>query len=211
MRPMIIETFAVGPLGCNCTILGCESTREAIVVDPGGDAERIHDLLMRHGLSLKAIFHTHAHFDHVMGTGALKEATEALVLLHPEDRPLYENLPLQGQLFGFPVPEGPAVDRYVAHGDRLRWGEAEGEVLHTPGHTPGSVCLHVGSESVVFTGDTLFAGGIGRTDLWGGSYPALMRSIHERLLTLDDATVVVPGHGETSTIGAEKLTNPFLQ
>jgi glyoxylase-like metal-dependent hydrolase (beta-lactamase superfamily II) len=208
---VIVETLVVGPLGCNCTILGCPDTREAVVVDPGGDEDAILELLDEHRLTLKAILHTHAHFDHLLATGALKTARGGEILLHEGDRPLYDNVPMQGQFFRMAVSAPPPVDRYVRDGERLHWGHGQGDILHTPGHTPGSVCLHVGSEKLVLTGDTLFAGGIGRTDLWGGSFPEIMTSIHTRLLTLDDRTTVIPGHGPATTIGDEREANPFLQ
>ncbi|MBO9542129.1 MBL fold metallo-hydrolase [bacterium] len=208
---MIVETFPVGPLGCNCTILGCPETKEAVVVDPGGDLELIQEVLDRHGLKVTRILHTHAHFDHLLATGDLKASRGGEILLHEGDLDLYRNVPMQGRLFGMALDAPPEPDRLVKDGERLAWGEGTGEVLHTPGHTPGSICLHVGAHKLVLTGDTLFSGGIGRTDLWGGSFPEIMRSIHERLLTLDDDTVVIPGHGDTTTIGEERRSNPFLQ
>lgn len=207
---MIVETLAVGPLGCNCTILGCPETRNAIVVDPGGDTDRIEAILDRHGLTPKALLLTHAHFDHVLGTADLKARFGTEILLHPDDLPLYEGLPMQGSFFGFSLPEPPRVDRFVADGERLTVGSRTGEVIHTPGHSPGSICFHVGDERLLLTGDTLFAGSIGRTDLWGGNYPAILRSIRERLLPLPPETRVIPGHGPETTIGQELLTNPFL-
>ena len=207
---MIVETLAVGPLGCNCTILGCPETRKALVVDPGGDADRIEALLDRHGLTPVALLHTHAHFDHVLGAPELKARFGAEILLHADDLPLYENVPMQGTFFGFSLPEPAPIDRFVPDGERLNFGTRDGEVIHTPGHTPGSICLHVGSEKLLLTGDTLFAGGIGRTDLWGGSHADLMRSIRERLLPLPPETRVIPGHGPETTLGEEALTNPFL-
>lgn len=207
---MIVETLAVGPLGCNCVILGCPETRRAVVVDPGGDADRIAVLLERHGLTPVACLHTHAHFDHVMGTPDLKARFGPEILLHEADLPLYENLAMQGAAFGFQLPPAPKIDRFVKDGEQLSVGKEQAEVIHTPGHSPGSICLHVGSEKLLLTGDTLFAGGIGRTDLWGGSSAALMRSIRERLLPLDPATRVIPGHGPETTLGMEAATNPFL-
>jgi glyoxylase-like metal-dependent hydrolase (beta-lactamase superfamily II) len=208
---MIVETLAVGPLGCNCTILGCPETRKALVVDPGGDAERIAEVLDRHGLTPVALLHTHAHFDHVLGAPELKARYGADILLHAGDLSLYENVPMQGSFFGFSLSAPPPVDRAVADGERLAVGEQSGEVIHTPGHTPGSLCFHLGGQKLLLTGDTLFAGGIGRTDLWGGSHAALMRSIHERLLPLDPETRVIPGHGPETTLGEEARSNPFLR
>ncbi len=208
---MIVETLAVGPLGCNCTILGCPETGKALVVDPGGDADRIAEVLDRHGLTPVALLHTHAHFDHVLGTPELKARYGADILLHADDLSLYESVPMQGAFFGFSLSAPPPVDRLVLDGERMAIGAQTGEVIHTPGHTPGSLCFHVGGQKLLLTGDTLFAGGIGRTDLWGGSQAALMRSIHERLLPLDPETRVIPGHGPETTIGAEARSNPFLR
>lgn len=208
---MIVETLAVGPLGCNCTILGCPETRQAIVVDPGGDADRIAAILDRHGLKPVALLHTHAHFDHVLGAPELKERFGAEILLHADDLPLYENVPMQGSFFGFSLPAPTPVDRFVPDGERLAIGSEHGEVIHTPGHTPGSICFHVGTQKLLLTGDTLFAGGIGRTDLWGGSQADLMRSIRERLLPLDPETRIIPGHGPETTLGEEARHNPFLR
>jgi glyoxylase-like metal-dependent hydrolase (beta-lactamase superfamily II) len=208
---MIVETLAVGPLGCNCTILGCPETRRAVVVDPGGDAERIAAVLDRHGLTPVAAFHTHAHFDHVLATPELKARYGLEILLHADDLPLYENLAMQGSFFGFSLPDPLPVDRFVSDREDVAVGSERGEVIHTPGHTPGSICFHVGSEKLLLTGDTLFAGGVGRTDLWGGSEASLMRSIHERLMTLDPMTRVIPGHGPETTLGEEARSNPFLR
>lgn len=207
---MIVETLAVGPLGCNCVVLGCPETRKAVVVDPGGDADRIAEVLARHALTPVAYFHTHAHFDHVLGTAELKERFGAEILLHEGDRELYENVPMQGAFFGFSLPAPPPIDRYVADRETIAIGAETGEVIHTPGHTPGSICLHVGKSKLLLTGDTLFAGSVGRTDLWGGSQAELMRSLEERLLPLDPETRVIPGHGPETTLGEEALHNPFL-
>ncbi len=207
---MIVETLAVGPLGCNCTILGCPETRQAIVVDPGGDPDRIAARLDHHGLKPVAYFHTHAHFDHLLGTPDLKARYGAEILLHEADLALYESLPMQGSFFGMTLTRPLPVDRFVVDTMHLAIGKQSGEVIHTPGHTPGSVCLHVGAQKLLLTGDTLFAESIGRTDLWGGSHPTLIRSIRERLLPLDPLTRVIPGHGPETTIGHEARHNPFL-
>lgn len=207
---MIVETLAVGPLACNCVILGCPETRKALVVDPGGDVDRIAALLDRHGLTPVAVLHTHAHFDHLLGSGEMQERYGTELLLHADDLPLYEQVPMQGQVFGFRLPAPPPIDRQISDGEHVAFGKAQGEVIHTPGHSPGSICLHVGGQRLLLTGDTLFAGGIGRTDLWGGSHDALMRSIRERLLPLDPETRVIPGHGPETTLGEEALHNPFL-
>lgn len=216
---MIQETFSVGLLQCNCTVLGCETTREALVIDPGDDPETILEVLRRHDLTCKGILHTHAHLDHVSATSRLAEVTGARILLHLADQPLYDNVGLQAQMFGFPTPETMPVDQHVADGDAVSVGKHGGEILHTPGHSPGSLCLHMpesgGGETaarprLLFAGDTLFMGSIGRTDLWGGDYTQIIRSIRERLLCLPDETIVIPGHGPQTTIGKERVSNPFL-
>jgi hydroxyacylglutathione hydrolase len=237
---MIFEHLAVGPLQCNCYILGDEATREAIVVDPGEEAGRILALVNRHRLTVRTIVHTHAHFDHVGASGLLREATGAEVCLHRGDTFLYENLAMQAKLFGVQVPKAAPVSRWYDHGEEVKAGGLVLGVIHTPGHTPGSVCLHLdvgacveGAEkgppmpsrpgsplydpsaseapAMLFSGDTLFCGSIGRTDLWGGSYEEIMASIQHRLLTLPDDTVVYPGHGPETTIGDERRSNPFIQ
>ncbi|MDM7914339.1 MAG: MBL fold metallo-hydrolase [Candidatus Eisenbacteria bacterium] len=224
---MIVETFPVGLLQCNCTVLGCEETRRALVVDPGDEVEAILAVVERYRLTVETILHTHAHLDHLGATAPLARATGARVLLHAGDQPLYDHVDEQARLFGFATPPTVPVDRHVADGEELRVGEMRGEVLHTPGHTPGSLCLHLpapanspaGAASPrasdaparLFSGDTLFQGSIGRTDLWGGDTDAILRSIRERLLTLPDATLVVPGHGPSTTIGQERRSNPFLR
>ncbi len=211
---MFVETFAVGPLQCNCTILGCEATGEAIVVDPGAEPERILEVLRAHDLTATALVHTHAHLDHVGATGPVKGAFDGVpeIALHRGDLWLYDNVPMQARMLGLGgVEVPPPPDRWLDHGDTVTWGAAgSAEVIHTPGHTPGSVCFKVDGLRAVFTGDTLFAGSIGRTDLWGGSYEGILRSIEERLAPLDPDTLVVAGHGPSSTIGDERRSNPFL-
>jgi hydroxyacylglutathione hydrolase len=214
---MILETFPVGLLQCNCTVLGCGTTRRAMVIDPGDDAEVIQNVLERNNLTLEAILHTHAHLDHVGATRALAEATGASVMLHPADQYLYDHIEMQARMFGFPIPDTVPVDRYVADGETITVGRLRGEVMHTPGHTPGSLCLRIlgngngDSPGHVIAGDTLFLGSIGRTDLWGGNMAKILNSIRDRLMTLSDEIVVLPGHGPATTIGAERRTNPFLQ
>ncbi len=207
----VVESLAVGMLGCNCTILTASSTQDAVVVDPGDEAPRILEILKAHGLHLRAILHTHAHFDHLQATGALARETGAPVYLHRGDLPLWENIGMQTALFGFPTPELPAPDHFLEDGQRLAVGAGqELAVLHTPGHTPGSVCFHAESAALLLSGDTLFRMGIGRTDLWGGSYPQIMESIKERILSLPGDTRVIPGHGPQTTIAEEASGNPFL-
>jgi glyoxylase-like metal-dependent hydrolase (beta-lactamase superfamily II) len=208
---MIFEQLAVGPLQCNCYILGDDRTREALVVDPGDEAERILAVIECHRLTVRAIVQTHAHFDHVGATAPLREATGAEVCLHRGDRELYEQLPMQAQWFGLPAPKATAITRWCEDGDDVKAGGLVMAVLHTPGHTPGSLCLSLGEAKLLFSGDTLFCGGVGRTDLWGGSQEQLMASIQTRLLTLPDETAVYPGHGPDTTIGQERRSNPFLQ
>lgn len=210
---LIHEVLPVGWLQCNCSIVGDAETREAIVIDPGDNPEQILEVLRRHRLRVKYIVITHAHIDHVGGAARLKQATAAPVLMHPEDRWLYQNLELQATLVGLPAPPPAAeIDHGLRAGDEIRWGQhLRAQVLHTPGHSPGSVSLYVPEREILFAGDTLFAGSIGRTDLWGGSYDAILRSIHAELLPLDDRTAIYPGHGPATTIGAERERNPFLQ
>ncbi|MBI2956255.1 MAG: MBL fold metallo-hydrolase [Acidobacteria bacterium] len=210
---MIHEVLPVGWLQCNCHVVGDAATREAIVVDPGDETERILEVIHRHKLRVRHIVITHAHIDHIGGAARLKEATGAPVLMHPDDYWLYKNVELQAALIGMPAPKITEVDQPLRAGDELRWGGVlRATVLHTPGHSPGSLSLYMSEpEKVVFAGDTLFAGSIGRTDLWGGSYDAILRSIHTHLLALPDDTIVYPGHGPATTIRDERERNPFLR
>jgi hydroxyacylglutathione hydrolase len=216
---IVRKTFPVGLLGCNCTIVACPETREALVVDPGDDAPDILAALADDGLTAVRIVHTHAHFDHVMGTAEVAAATGAEILVHRDDRWLYDNALMQIRLFGVARADGrpwtppPAPTRELAGGEALAFGRREARTLHTPGHTPGSVCFfYEGRDEppLLFAGDTLFKGSIGRTDLWGGSLPAIKASIRDRLLTLPDDTIVVPGHGPETTVGVEREDNPFV-
>lgn len=209
---LVVETFPVGLLRCNCTVLGDTDSKEAIVVDPGGDMERVLEVLGRHGLTCRAIVNTHTHIDHVGANHGLREATGARVMLHESDVPLYDHLNLQAEFLGLPIPpQRSAVDEYIHHRDHVRAGAIDLEVLHTPGHTPGSLCFHLaGDTPLLLSGDTLFAGSIGRTDLWGGDLEQELASIRSRLLPLDDRTKVVAGHGPETTIGGERQRNPFL-
>jgi glyoxylase-like metal-dependent hydrolase (beta-lactamase superfamily II) len=210
---MIHEVLVVGALQCNCSILGDEETREAIVVDPGDEVEAVLAALDKHGLKCRVILNTHTHIDHVGGNHTLRERTGARLMLHEKDLPLYDMLHLQAELLGgmMPVPSRAPVDEHIHQGDRVRAGGLEAEVLHTPGHTPGSLCFHVeGAAPLLLSGDTLFAGSIGRTDLWGGDYDEELASIRTRLLALDDGTRVIPGHGPETSIGRERRRNPFL-
>jgi hydroxyacylglutathione hydrolase len=211
MSIMIQEVIPVGMLQCNCYILGDEGTGEAMVIDPGDDIDRVQQVLERHRLAPKYIVATHAHIDHVGGIEKLARATGAPVMMHQEDLPLYQNLATQAAWLGVRPPGTIEVDQFLREGDRLRWGGRSMEVLHTPGHSPGSLSLYLlGDEQRVFSGDTLFQSSIGRTDLWGGSYAEILRSIEGKLLVLPDLIPVFPGHGPPTTIGEERQFNPFL-
>ena len=207
---MIHEIIPVGPLQCNCSIIGDESTREAIVIDPGDDIAGVLAIVQRHKLAVKQIVVTHAHIDHVGGATKLRQATGAPILLNQNDYALLKMLPVQAAWIGVATPEAVTIDQPLADADTVRAGQLSATVMHTPGHTEGSVCLYFPAERKLIAGDTLFAGSIGRTDLPGGSFPNIMRSLHERVLALPDETVVVPGHGPLTTIGEERQSNPFL-
>ncbi len=243
---LIHITIPVGILQCNCSIIGDPATREALVVDPGDEVTRILDLIGRHRLTVKAIVSTHAHIDHVGGLSKLHQYTGAPVLMHRDDLPLYQAMDMQASFLGIVPPDLTEVDQLLKEGDVLRWGSFEAQVIHTPGHTPGSVSLYLphdaGRVSAIdknrktaatddtgdvpvpdesektgfqlpqlFSGDTLFAGSIGRTDLWGGSMEQIMDSLRSKLMHLPDETIVHPGHGPGTTIGQERQWNPFLQ
>ena len=208
---MILETFAVGPLACNCTVLGDEEAGEAIVIDPGDEVGRIHRLLVKHGLKLKQILITHAHIDHVGGALKLKRLTGAPIFLNESDLPQLKLMAAQAAWLGIPTPETAPPDVSLTDGMQVGLDRYPAQVMHTPGHTQGSVCLHFVPLNLLVAGDTLFAGSIGRTDLPGGDFHQIIDSIHSRLLTLPDETRVLPGHGEATTIGDERASNPFLQ
>jgi hydroxyacylglutathione hydrolase len=256
---LIHEIIPVGMLQCNCSILGDPETREAIVVDPGDEVERILEILRAHALNVRAIVSTHTHIDHVGGLALLHAATKAPVLIHEADLELYRHLDMQAQFLGMRTPENMRIEDFVKEGDSVRWGGYAARVIHTPGHTPGSISLlvekgqssfekgyldrarpqvakasaeahlhrhlrgHEGDAAAssaradasvpgrLVAGDTLFQGSIGRTDLWGGSMKDILNSIREKLLALPDETLVIPGHGENTTIGEERAENPHLR
>lgn len=208
----IIETFPVGMLGCNCTILGDDETKDAIIVDPGDDPLGVLDRVKAHGLKPKAILITHTHIDHVGGNHDVRARTGAKLMLHEKDLPLYDNLKIQAQMLGgFTPPVRAEVDDHIHQGDVVKLGAHDVNVLHTPGHTPGSCCFYVEGAKLLLAGDTLFAGGIGRTDLWGGDFDTEIASIENRLMPLPGDTRVIAGHGPETTIRRERDTNPFLQ
>jgi glyoxylase-like metal-dependent hydrolase (beta-lactamase superfamily II) len=196
-------------LQANCFIVGCEVTRQAAVIDPGGDADKILLALAKDKLTLKAIINTHGHFDHVSANKALKKASGADLMIHPEDAPMLAQLAKGAAMWGMRSEDSPEPDRLLQDGDTVTVGQIQFKVLHTPGHTPGGISLH--ADKAVFVGDTLFAGSIGRTDFPGGDFDTLIRSIHTKLFTLPDDTAVYTGHMEATTIGKEKKYNPFCR
>ena len=208
---MILESFPVGPLACNCTILGDDLTGEAIVIDPGDEAGRIHRRLDELHLKLKQILITHAHIDHVGGALKLKRLTGAPILLNENDLPLLAMMKMQAGWVGIATPETAPPDANLADGLVVGLERYPAQVLHTPGHSQGSICLHFAPQKILIAGDTLFAGSIGRTDLPGGDFDQIIESIQRRLLPLADETRVLTGHGPETTIGAERRSNPFLQ
>ncbi len=211
MTGMIRKTFSVPPLGCNCSIIGDPVTKRAIVVDPGGAPERILREAQDMGLTVVSVLHTHAHFDHFLAAGEIKKATGATLCLHPDDRDLWRMLDVQCRVFGVPYVPVPPPDYWLQDEEKIIVGGLEGLALHTPGHTPGSMSFHFPAEKLLLAGDTLFRGGIGRTDLWGGDFDAIERSIRERLYTLDETTRVITGHGPDTEIGLERESNPFVR
>ena len=208
---MIHEILPVGPLQCNCSVIGDESSREAIVIDPGDDIADVLALVRKHNLQVKQIVITHAHIDHVGGAMKLRQATGAPILLNQNDYALLKMLDVQAAWIGMASPGKVEIDQSLGHGDTVKAGSSAASVLHTPGHTEGSICLYFAPEKKLIAGDTLFAGSIGRTDLPGGSYEKILRSLHDRVMALPDQTVVVPGHGPLTSIGEERESNPFVK
>jgi hydroxyacylglutathione hydrolase len=207
---MIHEILAVGPLQCNCSIIGDEATREAMVIDPGDDIEDVLAIIRKHNLQVKQIVITHAHIDHVGGAMKLRAATGAPILLNQNDYALLKMLDMQAAWIGMPTPGEVKIDQSIGNGDTVSAGSLQANILQTPGHTEGSICLYFPAAQKLIAGDTLFAGSIGRTDLPGGSMQKILRSLHSTVLALPDETVVVPGHGPLTTIGEERESNPFL-
>ena len=207
---MIHEILPVGMLQCNCSIFGDEQTREAMVIDPGDNIDEILVILARHKLKLKSIVITHAHIDHIGGAAKLKKATGAPVHMNQSDQPLYDQMEMQANWLGMRTPTTTEIDANIREGDSLALGATQFQVLETPGHTKGSISVWIPSEKKVIAGDTLFRDSIGRTDLPGGDSRQILQSIHDKLLTLPDEAVVVPGHGANTTIGRERTSNPFL-
>jgi hydroxyacylglutathione hydrolase len=208
---MLHKIFPVGPLQCNCSVVGDEQTHEAMVIDPGDQIEDILQILKAENLKLKQIVITHAHIDHVGGAMKLKAATGAPILMNQNDQALLKMLDMQAAWVGMKPPGRVVVDAPAGEGQVLKIGDIAANVIHTPGHTEGSICLYFPKEKTLVAGDTLFAGSIGRTDLPGGSFEKIIRSLHNQVLALPDDTEVVPGHGPLTTIGQERETNPFLQ
>ena len=211
---MIVETAAVGPFFKNGFVLGCEDTREAVIIDPGDEVAQLLTFVERHALDVRHILLTHAHVDHVTGVAAAKRAYGVPVYLHRDDLFLYDDAVQHGMLFGLKVEPQPPIDVFYTSGQVIPFGAYDVRPHHTPGHCPGGVCLQVGKTGTagrqLFVGDTLFAGSVGRTDLPGGSHEILMRSIRNVLFAFGDEAVVYPGHGPTTTIGQERRTNPYL-
>jgi len=208
---IIVETIPVGPLQCNCTILGDLVSRKAIVVDPGGDAEILLERLVELNLQVERIIHTHAHLDHFLASGKMKEATGAKLALHREDLFLWDMLEDQCRVFGIPFEPPPPPDQWLENEEEIDLNDLQGKALHTPGHTPGSMCFLFESQKLLIAGDTLFQGSIGRTDLWGGDFKKIEKSIQEKLYTLDEETSVIAGHGESTSIGHEMRANSFVR
>lgn len=205
---MVLKRFVVGPLEVNCYLIIDEETKEAVVVDPGDNVDEILDYVKRENITIKYIINTHCHFDHAGGNKKLKEATNALFLIHEKEKPVLDRMDTSAKLWGFYVDPSPNPDMLLKDGDKISIGNLEIEIIHTPGHSPGGICLKF--SKYVISGDTLFAGGIGRTDFPGGDYDTLIKSIKEKLFTLPEDTEIFPGHGPSTTVKNEKYFNPFF-
>ncbi len=210
---MLRETFAAGPFQCNCTILACEVTKKAVVIDPGGELPKIAQIVRSADLEVEAIVHTHAHLDHIYCTKDVKQNHGGQICLHKDDMFLYDGFADQAAMFGWKVDKTLPVERFIEDLDTIEFGEHCLTVVHTPGHTPGSVCFEttIDAKPYVFSGDTLFHRSIGRTDLPGGNSPQLLESIQTKLYTKNLDSIVVPGHGPNTTLGDEAIRNPFVQ
>ena len=208
---LIVETIPVGPLQCNCTILADRVSRKAILIDPGGDAEFLLERLVKLDIQVDKIIHTHAHFDHFLASGKMKKVTGAKLALHREDLFLWDMLEDQCQIFGIPFEPSPPPDHWLEHEEEIDLNHVKGKALHTPGHTPGSMCFLFESHKLLIAGDTLFQGSIGRTDLWGGDFKKIEKSIQEKLYTLDEEISVITGHGDSTSIGREMRDNSFVR
>jgi hydroxyacylglutathione hydrolase len=209
---VLLETFPAGPLQCNCSVIACPDTNAAIVVDPGGEHQRILEVVRHYDLTVRWIIHTHAHLDHIYETREVKEQAGGVIALHRGDQFLYDGFAVQAAMFGWRVRPVLPVEHWLADGEKLEFGKRSASVLHTPGHTPGSCCFSLLSADyrLLLSGDTLFQRSIGRTDLPGGDYATIENSIKSKLYTLDPSTVVIPGHGPRTTIGEEARANPFV-
>lgn len=205
---LVVQQMSVGPLQVNCFIVYCDKTKQAMVIDPGEEASRILHFVERHGLHVSKVVNTHCHFDHIGANQQVVEATGAELMLHKDDLPLLQNARNHAQVYGLQVAPSPQPDKLLGQGDTFQLGELTFQVFHVPGHSPGGICLL--SEGHLFVGDVLFSGSIGRTDLPGGDYDSLVEGVRERLFSLDDETVVHPGHGPDTTIGRERQMNPFV-
>ena len=208
---MILKSLVVGPIAANCFIIGDSATNEGAIIDPGGDAQKILQVVKETGLAIKFIIATHGHFDHNAAVAPLKETLNCDFLLHESDLPFVQRSKNTAQNWGIPIDQVPDPDKYVKEGDILKVGKLELKIIHTPGHSPGGISIYIESEGILFSGDTLFFTSIGRTDFDGGSMEQLQTSIKEKLYTLPENTVVYTGHGEQTTIGNEKQNNFFVK
>lgn len=208
---MFMESFAVGCLACNCTILACDRTKEAVIIDPGDEKDKILKIVNDNNLQVKYLLHTHAHFDHIGAAGPMKREGYGKIMLHKGDNFLYDALDQQGRMFGFDLPPKDTVDEAIEDEDEISFGDHHLKILHTPGHTPGSCSFVLEDEDLLFTGDTLFRRSIGRTDLPGGDFSQIMDSIQGKLLKLDKDYKIIPGHGECTCLSEESRANPFLK